>query len=240
MGVSAIIAAYNEEQTIAEVLSVLSASPLIDEIIVVSDGSTDRTVEISRGYQDVTTIALRRNHGKGYAMRLGVEHAGFETLFFVDGDMLNVTHEHIESLVLPVLRGECDMNVGVRNRGAFKNFFHLKLHFGPVLSGIRVMRREVFVSVPVRYMQRFKIEAALNFFCVENGFRQRNTVVYDLGHVIKEQKRGVLRGLTSRGRMIREVTLLHFDLYVFQMWRWIEPSPQPDGDYELFEATLVD
>ncbi len=41
MGISAIIAAYNEEKTIAEVLDVLTRCELIDEIIVVSDGSTD-------------------------------------------------------------------------------------------------------------------------------------------------------------------------------------------------------
>ena len=240
MGVSAIVAAYNEEETIAEVLSVLSRNPLIDEIIVVSDGSTDRTVEIARSFREVRTLALLENQGKGYAMRLGVEHASFDVLFFVDGDMLNLTNAHIESLVRPVVSGECDMNVGVRNRGGFKNFFHLKLHFGPVLSGIRVMRREVFEAVPLRYMERFKIEAALNFFCVEHGFRQKNTVIYNLGHVIKEHKRGVVRGLAARGLMTREVTLLHFDLYFFQMWRWTKPDERPSSEYELYEAKAYD
>ena len=58
LGVSAIIAAYNEEKTIAEVLGVLTHNPLIDEVIVVSDGSTDATVDIARSC-GVTTIALR-------------------------------------------------------------------------------------------------------------------------------------------------------------------------------------
>lgn len=240
MGVSAIVAAFNEEETIAEVLDVLTHNPLIDEVIVVSDGSTDRTVEIARSFREVRTINLLENQGKGYAMRLGVEHASFDVLFFVDGDMLNLTNHHIESLVQPVLASKCDMNVGIRNRGAFKNYFHLKLHFGPVLSGIRVMRREVFQAVPLRYMERFKIEAALNFFCVEHGFRQQNTVIYDLGHVIKETKRGVIRGLAARGLMTREVTLLHFDLYFFQAWRWIEPQERQTSEYELYEAKAYD
>ena len=74
VGISAIIAAYNEEKMLAEVLGVLTRCPLIDEVIVVSDGSTDRTVEIARGFDGVTTIALRENRGKGYAMRMGVDN----------------------------------------------------------------------------------------------------------------------------------------------------------------------
>ncbi|HEX2062495.1 MAG TPA: glycosyltransferase family 2 protein, partial [Thermoanaerobaculia bacterium] len=123
---TAIVAAYNEEGTIADVLRALTKSPLIDEVIVVSDGSEDRTVEIARKFDGVRTVALRANHGKGFAMAVGVANASNDTLFFCDGDMYNVTDEHIEALVLPVLRGECDMNIGVRNRGAVANFLHLK------------------------------------------------------------------------------------------------------------------
>lgn len=236
MGISAIIAAYNEEKTLAEVLGVLTQNPLIDEIVVVSDGSTDSTVEISRSFAGVTTIALRENFGKGYAMRVGVQYARHDVLFFVDGDMSNLQDEHITSLVMPVLRDECDMNIGIRNRDPVRNFFHLQMKVGPVLSGIRVMRRSVWDTVPVRYQERFKIEAALNFFCSRAGFRQRQTVIYGLKHLIKETKRGLLPGLTSRWEMSREVFLLHFDLYVFEMWRTeVDPEPVPVAEYDLFE-----
>ncbi len=236
LGISAIIAAYNEEKTIAEVLTALKRNRLIDEVIVVSDGSTDATVDIARSFE-VTTIALRENRGKGYAMRVGVDYARHDVLFFVDGDMFNLTDEHIESLLRPVLRGDCDMNIGVRNRGPVRNFFHLQMKVGPVLSGIRVMRREVWETVPVRYQERFKIEAALNFFCSQAGLRQRQTIIHHLGHMIKEEKRGLLPGLTSRWEMSREVFLLHWDLYVFATWtrdlaEQRTPVPQ---EYDLFE-----
>jgi len=236
LGISAIIAAYNEEKTIGEVLGVLTRNPLIDEVIVVSDGSTDSTVEISRSFPGVATIALRENCGKGYAMRVGVQYARHDILFFVDGDMFGVTDDHISSLLEPVIRDEIDMNIGVRNRGPIRNFFHLQMKVGPVLSGIRVMRRSVWETVPLRYQERFKIEAALNFFCSRAGYRQRQTVIYRLGHLIKESKRGLMPGLASRWEMSREVFLLHFDLYLFEMWRTdVEPEPLPAAEYDLFE-----
>jgi len=237
--VSAIVAAYNEERTIAGVLAVLCANPHIDEIIVVSDGSTDRTVEIARTFE-VRTIALRENRGKGLAMRFGVEHASSDILFFVDGDMVNLTDEHIEALVGPVLDGSCDMNIGIRHRGPIRDFLHLKMHCGPVLSGIRVMSRQVFECVPPQYKERFKIEEALNFFCSRTGYTQFNTVIYNLGHVIKEHKRGLVKGFAGRWDMIREVFFLHVDLYFFQTWRWSESRQLHGIEYELFEAELID
>ena len=232
---TAIVAAYNEEKTIADVLGALTTSSLIDEIIVVSDGSEDRTVEIARGFDGVRTVALKENHGKGFAMAVGVANASNDTLFFCDGDMYNVTEEHIRALVEPVLRDECDMNIGVRDRGPVANFFHLNLKCGPVLSGIRVMRRVVFETVPVQYQSHYKIEAALNCFCSRAGYRQQQTVIHGLNHVVKESKMGLRDGLHARWRMSREVVLVLADLYVFETWRWTEPAELPVAEYELYE-----
>lgn len=235
MGTTAVVAAYNEEKTIGDVLQALTSSPLIDEVIVVSDGSEDDTVEVARTFEGVRTVALRENHGKGYAMSVGVATASNDILFFCDGDMYNVTEEHIAALVTPVLRDECDMNIGVRNRGEVANFLHLRARFGPILSGIRVMKREVFETVPAQYQSHYKIEAALNCFCSRAGFRQRETVIYGLDHVIKESKRGLADGLHARWRMSREVVLVLCDLYVFETWRWAEPVELPIAEYDLFE-----
>jgi len=108
-----------------------------------------------------------------------------------------------------------------------------------VLSGIRVMRREVFESVPTRYQKRFKIETALNYFCKRDGFIQHNTVIRGLGHVIKEQKRGLRSGLDARWLMSSEVFLLHLDLYLLQGWRWMGSS-ETAAEYELTEAESVE
>jgi len=235
LGISAVVAAFNEEGTIGDVLEALTSSRLIDEVVVVSDGSTDGTVEIARSF-DVKTVALRENCGKGYAMKVGVDNSSHDIIFFVDGDMLNVSDEHIEALVLPVLAGECDMNIGVRHRGPVLDFFHLKMQCGPVLSGIRVMKREVFETVPAQYQEAFKIEAALNCFCSRNGYRQRHTVIRNLGHITKEVKRGLGAGLRSRWEMSREVFLILLDLHIFETWRWTPQDEPPVAvEYDLFE-----
>ena len=235
MRTTAVIAAYNEEKTIAAVLQALTSSPLIGEVIVVSDGSVDATVEIARTFEGVKTIALRENHGKGFAMAVGVANASNDILFFCDGDMFNISEEIIEALIEPVASGRCDMNIGVRNRGEVANFLHLKLKCGPVLSGIRVMRKEVFETVPPQYQAHFKIEAALNCFCARAGYRQQQTIITGLGHLTKETKRGLVDGLQGRWNMSREVFLLLFDLYVFETWRWAPPAELPVAEYEVYE-----
>ena len=99
------------------------------------------------------------------------------------------------------------------------------------------MRRKVWDTVPLRYQERFKIEAALNFFCSRADYRQRQTVIYGLGHLIKESKRGFAPGLAARWEMTREVFLLHWDLYLFEFWRTdvAEPEPLHAAEYDLFE-----
>jgi glycosyltransferase involved in cell wall biosynthesis len=200
--VAAIVPAYNEAETLVEVLRVLQATPLIQEILVVSDGSTDDTVEIAR-CQGLRTIHLRQNQGKGIAMAVGVAHTDAEILTFVDGDILNLTTEQLTSLIEPVLAGRSDMNVGVRNRGAICN--DLQRRHGPLLSGIRCLRREIFEAVPESHLEGFAIETGLNWACGELGMRITTTVLHNLKHLVKEKKRGLVRGFRARMRMYAAV-----------------------------------
>jgi glycosyltransferase involved in cell wall biosynthesis len=200
--VTAIVPAYNEEETLAEVLSVLKSTPVIQEILVVSDGSTDGTVEIARSLK-LRAIHLRENRGKGTAMAVGVAHTDAGVLLFVDGDILNLSGSLLEQLMEPVLAGASDMNVGIRHRGAFLNAW--QRHNGPLLSGIRCLRREIFEAVPESHREGFAIETGLNWACRELGLRTTTTVMYNLKHLVKEKKRGLWRGATARVRMFAAV-----------------------------------
>jgi glycosyltransferase involved in cell wall biosynthesis len=200
--VAAIVPAYNEEATLNEVLSVLKAAPAVDEILVVSDGSTDGTVEIARA-QGLRTIHLRENHGKGRAMAIGVAHTVAPILLFVDGDILNLTVGLLDRLVEPVLSGRSDMNVGIRHRGRPINAIQQRT--GPLLSGIRCLRREIFEAVPESHLEGFAIETGLNWACRQLGYRTTTTVMYNLKHLVKEKKRGLIQGSRARIRMFAAV-----------------------------------
>jgi glycosyltransferase involved in cell wall biosynthesis len=107
------IPAYNEEVGIGSV--VLAAQRFTDDVVVVDDGSSDRTVPIARE-SGATVIVHEENKGKGGAMRTLFDHAqrhGYETLVVLDGDGQHVPAD-IPQVVEPVLEGEADMVIGSR------------------------------------------------------------------------------------------------------------------------------
>ncbi len=200
--VAAIVPAYNEEETLADVLSVLKSTDLVDEALVVSDGSTDQTVGVAQAL-GIKGIHLKVNQGKGVAMAVGVAHTTAPILVFVDGDILQLSEYLLSQLIDPVVQGEVAMSIGVRNRGWLINMLHRRT--GPLLSGIRCLRREVFEAVPAEYLEGFRIETALNWACHELRLKATSTVLYGLKHRVKEKKRGFVAGLNARFAMFSSV-----------------------------------
>jgi glycosyltransferase involved in cell wall biosynthesis len=214
------VPAYNEQETLASVLAVLKATPLIHDILVVSDGSTDATVEIATA-ERVKVIHLRENCGKATALAVGVAHTDAPVLVFVDGDILNLSQALLTELILPVVSGRADMNVGVRHRGRPIDAVHRR--FGPLLSGIRCLRREIFEAVPEDHLEGFAIETALNWAARQLGKRLATTVLYGLKHLVKEKKRGFAAGARARVEMFWSV---------FRAWltlRWQQPGLRAAG-----------
>ena len=83
---SIVVPAYNEEKAIGVVLDALHA--VVDdsyEIIVVDDGSADRTKEAAKS-KTCRVISLTQNRGKGAAMRMGLRYARGENVIFIDAD----------------------------------------------------------------------------------------------------------------------------------------------------------
>jgi len=101
-----IVAARNEERHIAECLRSLGAQswrPL--EVIVVDDGSTDRTAEIVRSFPDVRLIS-QPHRGKALAVNGAAESARGEVLLFADGDLV-LAPDWVARLVEPIVAGAC-------------------------------------------------------------------------------------------------------------------------------------
>src|SRR5437762_2113177 len=111
----AIVPAMNEEKTIGRVIDEIRAFDPGFEIVVVDDGSVDRTATIAER-QGVLVLRLPFNLGIGGAVQTGYQYArdnGFELAVQVDGDGQHDPTE-IARLVQPILEGRADMVVGTR------------------------------------------------------------------------------------------------------------------------------
>jgi len=209
--VTAIIPAHNEGRTICGVIEPLLGHPLVDEIIVIDDGSTDDTAERARS-MGVTVISLQNNRGKASAMSRGVRAAQNEIVFFCDADVIGLTPAMITQIVMAVTSGDYGMYVGIRGRRTY--WANRLLHFTPILGGERALTKTLWNHVPRTFKRNFQIEIALNFFAKHLGQRMGFTVVHGLSQVIKERKRGIWPGLLQRLLMIYDIVLVSWRIYV--------------------------
>jgi len=119
-----VIPAYNEEDGIAEIANrVLSVRQPLQEIgiddlelLVVDDGSSDRTVEIARSIEGVTIVQHPQNRGYGGALKTGFSQASGELIGFLDADG-TYPPEYFPQLCQAALNG-ADLVVGSRRGGA--------------------------------------------------------------------------------------------------------------------------
>ncbi len=117
--VSIIIPAYNEEKFIERIISRVIAADLKfkgveKEIIVVNDGSSDKTWDkISRFKDSVKAINFSRNKGKGAALRAGFQIAKGDILLIQDAD-LEYNPRDYHKLLKPIIKGEADVVYGSR------------------------------------------------------------------------------------------------------------------------------
>ncbi len=88
MQLSVVIPAYNEEasigQTLKEVLEYLKEHFTSYEVLVVNDGSTDKTVQIVSSVPGVSVVQYGANRGKGYAVKLGILAGQGDVILFMD------------------------------------------------------------------------------------------------------------------------------------------------------------
>ncbi|NPV43003.1 MAG: glycosyltransferase family 2 protein [Firmicutes bacterium] len=202
MSVVAIIPAYNEEKTIGGVLETLKKVDLINNIIVVSDGSTDKTVEVAKKFE-VDVLELKENLGKGGALKAGIEKAKGKVVLFLDADLIGLKENHVRNLILPVLDDEADMTVGIFDRGRVATDLAQKI--APFLSGQRAVNRKVLNDISNLEITRYGVEIALTKYVESSNLRVKKVVLKDLTHIMKEEKMGLLKGFTERMRMYMDI-----------------------------------
>ncbi|AEH25448.1 glycosyltransferase family 2 protein [Pyrococcus yayanosii] len=115
-----VIPAYNEELTIG---SVVALAKKYGDVLVVDDGSTDRTSEVA---QRAGAVVIRHptNRGKGAALKTGFEYAlrnNYDAVVCLDADGQHNPDE-IPLLIDPIIRGEADLVIGSRYlNSAYRN-----------------------------------------------------------------------------------------------------------------------
>ncbi|HJT17780.1 MAG TPA: glycosyltransferase [Thermoanaerobaculia bacterium] len=110
---SIVIPAFNEEAVIGDTVADVQKHFRPDELIVVSDGSTDRTDEIAAN-RGARVIRLPQNRGKGAAVRQGILDARGDVIAFIDADM-PYRPENLERAIELVRTNAADLAIGARD-----------------------------------------------------------------------------------------------------------------------------
>ena len=201
--IAVIIPAFNEADRIAIVLRAVKGASHISEIIVVSDGSTDNTVAEASKIPGVKVIEMVKNVGKGGAMAAGVAATTAQIVAFVDADLVGLKAEHVDQIILPLLKDECDMCFGVFRGGKIRS--NAAMAVTPWLSGQRAMKRELFEAIPYVGELRFGVEAAITNIARKKKSRVKRVVLRGVSNCYKEEKMGLVKGIQARTKMYREI-----------------------------------
>ena len=170
MRVSFLVPAYNEAATIVELLDRVSRLELDKQIVVVDDGSTDRTgdlVEKWRSGRDDVVFVRQENRGKGAAVRAAIPRADGDICVIQDAD-LEYDPADVPALIEPIVRGSADVVFGSRLSGGKPQRVYLFWHlvgnrflslltnvlynttFSDMETGYKAFRIEVLRSLDLR------------------------------------------------------------------------------------------
>jgi glycosyltransferase involved in cell wall biosynthesis len=120
---SIVIPAFDEEarlgDTVRKILQFIEKEKLSAELIIVDDGSSDKTAETGEAacaeFPDLQTKVIRyeKNRGKGYAVKIGLQASEADIALFSDAD-LSTPIEELDKLIKPIQDGEYDVTFGSR------------------------------------------------------------------------------------------------------------------------------
>lgn len=202
MRLSCLIPAYNEAARIGAVLDAALNHPLIDEVIVIDDGSTDGTARIA-ARDGVRLLHMAQNGGKTRALAAGIALASGDTLLFLDADLTGLTARDLTRLILPVATGRADTAISLR-RNAPSLWRWIGLDY---ISGERVLPRALLDAHLDRlcHLPRFGAEVYMNSLKI--AARHRIAVVrWDgVASPSKAAKRGLVAGMRADAAMLADI-----------------------------------
>lgn len=190
---SVVMPVYNEENIIANsirrTLEVLDTSNIFFELLVVNDGSSDRTIESLEEFRDrISMLSYGKNMGKGYALRYGASRAKGKIIAFYDSD-LNIDPSHLVKYFSELKANDIDVLVGSKRlRGSVikssfaRQFLSISYHLiAKALFGLKVMDTQVGIKVfksevlkeilPVLSIDRFAFDVELLVLASRFGYK---------------------------------------------------------------------
>ena len=206
---SVIIPVYNEESTIGELLRRVFAVKLsLDkEIVVVNDGSTDRTTELLNGASELVDklCALPFNQGKGSAIRNGLTMVTGDVILLQDAD-LELDPDEYSRLLEPILQGHSSVVYGSRFLTRQPGI-HLSRYFGNrLLTAVTNLLYGTCLSDMETAYKVFTAEVALRMNLQSTGFEiepEITSQIICLGYGIHEVPISYRPRAKSEGKKIR-------------------------------------
>jgi len=203
MTISCVIAAYNEEKGISTVLRAVSKHPLLKEVIVIDDGSHDRTVDIVGQFPDITLIKHPVNKGKTISVADGIAAATGDFICSLDADLVGITADSVTRLITPIIDGRAAVSISLRER--YPWFWH---PFGlDYISGERVYPKELLNEhmEELRHLSKFGLEVFMNRLIIKQGLPVAIVRLPGVISPLKESKQGFWRGLASDIKMVGDI-----------------------------------
>ena len=189
MKLSVIIPIYNEINTLEEIITRVQKTMLVDEIVLIDDGSIDGTRKIVEKYRNedgFVVIMHEKNQGKGAAVRSGFEVSKGDIFLIQDADLEYDPREY-PNLLKPLEEGLADVVYGSRFLGAPRRvamFWHMiankmltlftNILYDTILTdmetGYKVFKREVVDDMPL-HSKRFEFEPEFTAKILKRKYR---------------------------------------------------------------------
>ena len=241
--ISAIICAYNEENTIESVIRAASQSKLLSEIIVVNDGSEDKTsatLQHLRNEIDFKIIHLVENMGKGYAMATGIEQSTGGVIVFIDADLYDLNPCHIDELITPILKDEVHMVLGQPS----ETLINYALNPFKVLTGQRtVLKSDILPILENMRTSRFGVETLINLYYKANGKKVKYISLNGLKHHTKFQKTSATdatKQFAAEGHEIAITLFKNYDLILRSIMNKVIMEDQKIKTKEIKKQIVAD